>query len=234
MGLVIFINICQTFHFEMITQFLVSNIDAIITTTLGLFFTIVTRLSSSSSPNKISRVLRVLAPLVFAYGLLQFFIPSHSNDPPETWRTVRTDDGIAQVEFPILPTRTEATDRAGEIEVYRVTHSADLANGKLNLRFSFNEYPPTPEEVPYEVRMSGIKEYFVQQGFIIIEDLELPSGIWKLVVAKPDNKARMSFRIGLTTNGIYRALATSMAGQHDDARIDRFLESFTLRQPQSE
>jgi hypothetical protein len=221
----------------MIPQFLVSNIDAVITTVFGMFFTIYAlqkRESLSSSSNGLTRLLPVLAPLVLAFGLIQFFISGNAADPAPAWRIVHTDDGIAQVEFPTTPTRTEATDRAGEIEVHRVSHVADLEGGKLNLRLSFNEYPPGSEGLSDADRIAGMREFFIQRGFEIEEDAELKDGIWTLLVAQPNNKARMSMRIGIMPNGIYRALATSMTGHHDDARIDRFLNSFTANKNQAE
>jgi hypothetical protein len=221
----------------MIPQFLVSNIDAVITTVFGLFFTIYAlrkRESLSTSSNRLTRLLPVLAPLVLAFGLIQFFISGNATEPAPAWKIVHTDDGIAQVEFPTMPTRAEATDRAGEMEVHRVSHVADLADGKLNLRLSFNEFPPGSEGLSDADRIAGIREFFVQGGFEIIEDAELRDGVWKLLVAQANNKSRMSMRIAIKSNGIYRALVTSMAGHHDDPRIDRFLNSFAANKRQAE
>lgn len=221
----------------MIPQFLVSNIDAVITTVLGAYFTIYAlrkRGSLSSSANGLTRLLPVLAPMVLFFGLIQFFLPSSASDTAPAWRIVETDDGVARVEFPTTPERAEATDRAGEIEVHRVSHVADLADGKLNLRLSFNEYPPGSENFSDADRIAGIREFFVQEGFEIVENAKLEDGIWTLLVAQPTKKARMSMRLGIMPNGIYRAIATSMAGHHDDARIKRFLNSFAANKNQAE
>ena len=237
MGLPTGAAIPLAFARKMTLQFLISNIDAVITTVLGSFFTIYAlrkREDLSSSSNGLMRLLPVLAPLVLIFGLIQFFIPTSSSDQPAVWRIVKTDDGIAQVEFPTEPTRTEATDRAGEIEVHRISHVADLSDGKLSLRLSFNEHLPGSEGLSDENRIAGMREFFVQGGFEISEDAKLQDGIWSLLVEQSNNNAKMSMRIGIMPNGIYRALATSMPGHHDDARIERFLNSFALNKNQAE
>lgn len=214
-------------------QFLVSNIDAIITSVLGTYFTIYAlrrRETLSKSSNGLTRLLPVLAPLLLIFGLVQFFIHGTPSEPPAAWTTIQTDDGIAQASFPESPERTEATDRAGEIEVHRITHAADLSGGKLNLRLSFNEYPPQSKALTDDERVAGMREFFRQGGFSIVEDAELSNHNRKLVVAKDDSKSRVSIHFRMMRNGIYRAIATSLNGSHDDPRIERFLQSFQINE----
>jgi hypothetical protein len=215
----------------MIKQFIISNIDAVITTAFGAFITLSTirkRKELLNSSNKLARSLPTLAPIVLIFGLIQFFLPHNTPAQATSWRIIHTDDRVAKVEFPTNPERSEATDRAGEIEVHRISHIANLEAGMLNFRLSFNEYPPSSGALSDNERITGIKDYFSDGGFKIIECAQLQDGLWSLIVAQPDNKSRISMRIGFRPNGIYRALATSMNGHHNDPRIEHFLKTFAV------
>ena len=81
--------------------YFIQYIDAIITTILGLYFTIYAyrhreRLQTNSQ--KLVRILPVLAPLVLVFGLLRFAMDSQQT---YVWHRVYSEDKQASVEFPL-------------------------------------------------------------------------------------------------------------------------------------
>jgi len=52
---------------------------------------------------------------------------------------------------------------------------------------------------------------------------------YRMVIEKDDGKNRLLIRVAITSKAIYRAVATSSSGFHDDPVITRFVNSFSLQ-----
>lgn len=212
--------------------------------------------SSSLDSAKKRQILPVVGGLLILIGISRFFTDSMAAaegqprsmigyesssekfsgysqkvDPAEFQKpvTATTDDGMASAEFPVKPVRREAIDRGQGVEVKRVTHEAEFAQGALSLRLSFSGYPPGGEGLPDEVRMGELKRGFLNGGYQVIEESATPGGIHKLVVENSGEGTRLSMRFKFTPRGVYRVLVTSQGGRHDDKRIGPFLESFAVK-----
>lgn len=231
-------------------QYLLTHIDAVITTTFGVFITILSiqkRTELALSTNKMRRALPVLGPCVLAFGLIQLFIPSTKAEPK--WQAVptkvipsnrvelraepklqvvSTDDGISSVVFPLPPIRNESTDRAQGLEVHRITYEVDTEDGRLNFRLSYSDFPAGSPPMTAEARFDAIRNFFAQGGAEILEDATDQDGIRKLAVSQKKNGSRIAMRIGVMPNGLYRAMVTSLEGCHEDPRITPFLNSFSM------
>lgn len=209
-------------------EWLVTHIDAVIPIVLGTIVC-VTALFKRATPAlegaKKRRNLPFLGAVLVAIGIFRIFTASFAVTPA-TPVTATTDDGIASAVFPRAPVRTEAVDKGPGVEVRRVTRACNF-NG-IDLRLSYNEYAPGGKDVPKEAVLANMKEYFKQQGFILAEGSEHPGGLHEFVMEKPDVGARQVMRIWFGPEGIYRALATTEKGHHDDPRVLAFIQSFRI------
>lgn len=212
--------------------FLIQHIDALITTALGLWITVYSwrqRKRLQASPKKLARALPVLAPLVVVFGLLQFAIDSQ---PTYVWQRSFTSDQRASAEFPCTTTTETATDSAQGVSIKRLTVNCNVPQRDINLRLSYNEIPPEGASLTVEQRLDGLRSYFNKQGFTIISCVpdghkEIPD--YRLVMEGDHGKVRCVTRIAITPKAIYRAVATSTSGFHDDPVIPRFVDSFKLQ-----
>jgi len=221
-------------------QFFVANIDALITTAGGMYFTIyfyVKRESLAVSGNPLSRQLPKLAPVLLLFGLLLFFLPDPADEvsaPASTeevfipWTEILTDDGVAKAEFPGLPKKDLVQTPVGDFTIQRLTHVLDLANGQLNFRLSFSEHVPGTEQLTDQERLASMKESFTQGGFEIVNESVDPQGIHLIVLEHKGKNARVVMRVAFTSKGTYRVISASLAESHLDERIERFLESFSI------
>jgi len=107
----------------------------------------------------------VLAPLVFAFGLLRFVLDSQ---PAYVWRRAVTNDQRASADFPCATTTETATDSAQGVSIRRLTVNCDVSQRDINLRLSYNEIPPEGAGLTVEQRLDGLRSYFEQQGFAIV------------------------------------------------------------------
>jgi hypothetical protein len=83
-----------------------------------------------------------------------------------------------------------------------------------------------------EQRLDGLRSYFAQQGFTIVSCVtdghgDVPG--YRIVIEKERGKIRCLTRVAIAPKAIYRAVATSTSGFHDDTVIARFIDSFTLQ-----
>jgi hypothetical protein len=213
-------------------SFLILHVDAIITTTLGLWITVYAwrqRERLRASPKKLARALPVLAPLVVVFGLLRFVLDSQ---PRYLWQRAFTSDQRASAEFPCATTTDSATDSAQGVSVRRLTVNCNVPQRDINLRLSYNEIPPEGAGLTIEQRLDGLRSYFEQQGFTIVSCVpdrhgDVPG--YRIVIEKDGGKIRCLTRVAIAPKAIYRAVATSTSGFHEDAVITRFVDSFTLQ-----
>jgi len=210
--------------------FIIQHIDAIITTALGLGLSIYAwhqRERLRASPQKIVRALPILALLVLAFGLLRFTFESRVT---YEWHRVYSADHHASAEFP-RPTDAEtSTDTARGVSLQNLTIQCDIPYRSINLRLSYNGIPPEGAGLTVEQRIEGMRSYFEQQGFTVAscvpeESADIPH--YRIVINKGE-KTRVFLRVAITSKAIYRAMATSTDGYHDDAVITRFLDSFVI------
>ncbi len=212
--------------------FLIQHIDALISTACGLGLTLWSwrqRERLRASPKKLARALPILAPLVLVFGLLQFVIDSQ---PVDAWQRVATSDQRASAEFPCATTTDTAIDSAQGISIRRLTINCNVPHRDINLRLSYNEIPPEGAGLTPEQRLEGVQSFFQQQGFAIVSSVpetqgEIPG--CRLVVEKDHGKTRCIMRVAIAPKAIYRAVATSTSGFHNDPVIARFLDSFRLQ-----
>jgi hypothetical protein len=212
--------------------FLIQHADALITTVLGLWITVYSwraRERLRASPKKLARALPILAPLVVVFGLLQFVLDSQ---PAYDWQRAYTSDQRASAEFPCATTSEAATDSAQGVSVRRLTVNCNVPQRDINLRLSYNEIPPEGAGLTIEQRLDGLRSYFEQQGFTIVSCVsdghgDIPG--YRIVIEKDRGKIRCLTRVAIARKAIYRAVATSTSGFHDDAVIARFIDSFTLQ-----
>lgn len=239
-------------------EWIVLHIDSLIPLALGLFvllkWTLWPKLDSASLDGAKKRQTFVAAgALLVIVGISQFFtdslswprsIPGDESssrkldpsklkivDPSEFLKPVigTTDDGIASAEFPVAPVKRETTDRKDGMEVKRVTQEADLDGGALNLRLSFSPYPPGGDGFSDEARLAELKRIFLGAGYQPLEESVTADGIHKLVAENSGDGSRLSMRFKFSPGGLYRVLATSRRGYHEDARIGPFLDSFVVK-----
>lgn len=211
--------------------FLIQHIDALITTIAGICFTIYSwrnRDRLRTSPKKIVRILPILAPLVLAFGLISFALDSHTK---YSWQRVFTADKRASAEFPCATATVTATDSVGSISVKRVTVNCDIPRKGINLRLSRNEIPPESEALTPAQRFEELKTYFQQQGYSLISsapesNIDFPC--YRLTVERDKGQTRCVMRMAILSKAIYRVIATSTAGFHDDPVIERFVDSFNI------
>ena len=212
--------------------FFIQHIDALITTGLGLWITVYSwrqRERLRASPKKLVRALPVLAPLVVAFGLLQFVLGSQ---PAQVWQRVYTSDQRASAEFPCATTSETATDSAQGVSIKRLTVNCNVPQRDINLRLSYNEIPPEGASLTIEQRIDGLTNYFQQQGFTIVSSVPDAQGDipgYRIVIEKDHGQTRSLMRVAIAPKAIYRVVATSTSGFHDDPVIGRFVDSFTVR-----
>ena len=178
-----------------------------------------------SSENQLYRQLTWLAPAVLVFGIIRLLM---SSEPAPDWRVVSTDDGVASAQFPAAPIREEVVDEGEGISVSRVSFVTVLLNDKLNLRLSFSEYPTSSEGVAASEIYEGISASFGEMGFQVARETQVESNVWSVELEQVSGSARIKTKICVMPNGVYRVMATSVDGAHDDERIDPFISSFVI------
>jgi hypothetical protein len=209
-------------------EWLVTHIDAVIPIVGGLCLVltgIFKRRSGSVEDTKKQQKLRLWGTILITIGIFRIFTGSLPTTPP-TPVTATTDDGKASVVFPQEPVRTEAVDEAPGVKIHRVTRACNFKG--IDLRLSYNDYVPGAKDAPKDVLLANVKEYLTQQGFILERSSEHPGPVHELVMDKPDVGARQVMRIWFGPEGMYRAMATTEKGYHDDPRVLAFIPSFRI------
>jgi hypothetical protein len=113
-----------------------------------------------------------------------------------------------------------------------LTVNCNIPQRDINLRLSYNEIPPEGAGLSIEQRLDGLTSFFRQQGFSIISTVpdahgDIPG--YRFVVEKDRGKTRCLMRVAIAPRAIYRPVATSTSGFHDDPVIARFVDSFSLQ-----
>ncbi|PYJ84114.1 MAG: hypothetical protein DME22_13925 [Verrucomicrobia bacterium] len=196
---------------------------------MGLLITVYSwrqRARLRASPKKLTRALPLLAPLVVVFGLLRFVLDSQ---PAYVWRRAFTGDKRASAEFPCAISTETATDSAQGVSIRRLTVNCNVPRRDINLRLSYNEIPPEGAGLTIEQRLDGLRTFFTQQGFTIISCVpdghgDVPG--YRIVIERDGAKTRCLTRVAIAPKAIYRAVATSTSGFHEDPVITRFINSF--------
>lgn len=234
-------------------QWLVTHVDALIPIVFGIVLGVQAffkRESLTLEEAKSRKLLPTLAGALVMIGVFRLFtdptIGSHPPTLPERrelgpeWKpikdldslkaaqpvTVTTDDGLVSAEFPEAPVRREAVDGGQEIQVRRVTRECDLEGGRINLRLSFNQYAPGIKGLGEATLLANLEQTFKQQGFVLLGNPRHLDSIWAVTFERPADGARMATCIWFGPEGIYRVLATTQKGLHDDPRAARLISSF--------
>lgn len=178
--------------------------------------------------NKFFQLLPFTAPILLVIGVILFFEPKNEPINFSTVKVTLVTEGLAQVDFPKSPETTKGKDLIDGFEVARVTHLLNLAEGKVNLRFTVDEYPKEYPTFTEDLMFEATKNHLIAQGFIIEESLVLPNDTRLIKAVQKDKGARIDMRLYITDREIYRILATSMKGHHEDSRIEKFMGSFKV------
>lgn len=211
--------------------FFLQHVDALISIGIGLGLSVYSwlhRVRLFSSPNKLVRALPVLAPLILVFGILQLALEPQSQ---YSWHREFTSDRQASAEFPSATTVKAMTDSALGISIRRETVNCDVPRHDINLHLSYNEIPPEGANLTDEQRMGGLKQFFQQQGFTVtscIPDVHGGVSGYRILLESDRGKVHCQVRVVITQKAIYRAMATSTTGFHDDPVIPRFLDSFKM------
>ncbi len=213
------------------SSFIVQHIDALITTSGGIFACIYGfRPPRKATPTqqRATKILRVCGPLVVLFGILYFFI-----DQPAatTWQRHLTSDGFASAEFPATPQATQQTDTINGISAERTSLSYDVPSKDISMFLSFSAMPRNEQSVPDTERVAAMKGYFKQQGFSIVRDSSVQLGIatgFALELQGDGGKTRMWMRIAFVAGKVYRIVISSAGSHHDDPIITHSLESFRI------
>jgi hypothetical protein len=210
----------------MMKEWLVTHVDAVIPIVIGAYLclkALFKRESPTWEDAKKRKNLPLWGAVLIAIGIFRMFTGSLATTPASPV-TATTDDGMVSAEFPKAPVRTEAVDEAQGIRVHRVTRACNFQG--IDLRLSYNEFPPGGKETPAETLLANMKEYFKQQGFELVGSSELAGSIHELVMNKPDVEVRQVMRIWFGPEGVYRVLATTEKGHHEDPHALSFISSF--------
>ena len=200
----------------------------------GVFFTVYAysrRKTLREHSSKFFQLLPILAPILLLIGIILFFAPNSQSinfSAVKVSQVLQATEGLAQVDFPESPEITNGKDIIDGFEVTRVTHSVDLAQGKVSLRFTVNEYPKEyPELIEGQV-YEVTRNYLLTQGFDIVESLISVNNTREIIAFQSEKGARIKMCLFITDREIYRIMATSMNGHHNDSRVEKFISSFKI------
>ena len=203
--------------------FFLRHIDALISIGIGRGLSVYAwlhRVPLFSSPKKLMHALPVLVSLLLV---------ACDSKPQNSWHRVFTSDRQASAEFPSATTVKTVTDSALGISIRRETVNCDVPRRDINLHLSYNEIPPEGANLTDEQRMGGLKQFFQQQGFTVtscIPDVHGGVSGYRILLESDRGKVHCQVRVVITKKAIYRAMATSTTGFHDDPVIPHFLNSF--------
>ena len=161
--------------------------------------------------------------------LVSLLLVACDSKPQNSWHRVFTSDRQASAEFPSATTVKAVTDSALGISIRRETVNCDVPRRDINLHLSYNEIPPEGANLTDEQRMGGLKQFFQQQGFTVtscIPDVHGGVSGYRILLESDRGKVHCQVRVVITKKAIYRAMATSTTGFHDDPVIPHFLNSF--------
>lgn len=184
------------------------------------------RLKSAS--NWFIRKSHALSLILVAIGLL-FFLSECFH--AYSWVRVFTADNVASVEFPERPKFETATEVVDGISTKQETFRGSVFHRDITLFLTRNELPSIPA-MNREQRVDHLKSFFQQQGFLVISctaEGQANRPVYRIVVEKNGGKVRAVIKVVFKSNCLYRAVAASTEGFHDDPVIGRFINSFVAK-----
>ncbi|MEK7949108.1 hypothetical protein [Luteolibacter soli] len=207
-------------------EWFVTHIDALIPLAIGLYVALKVAIKRKSGTVEHATLKRatVGALVLIAIGLFRLFTDLATPLPDPV--TATTDDGKVSVIFPKEPVRTEAVDEAPGAKAHRVTRACNFPG--IDLRLSFNPYPPGGNDSQGDAILANMKKLLEEKGFSVAGSSELPGQIHELLLEKPAEGIKQTMRVWYGPGGIYRAMATTEAGHHDDSRARNFISSFRV------
>jgi hypothetical protein len=210
-------------------EWLVTHIDAVIPLACGIYVALKLAFKRENSgmdaAQKQRRAAGIGAMVLIAIGIFRLFTGSLLTTPPSP-ATVTTDDGMATVVFPDASVRSEAVSEASGTAVPRETRSCSLEGGQINLRLSYSQYPLGGKDLPMDLRLSNMTEELERRGLNLVERSEQPGSIQEFILDSPSEGVRTVMRIWFGPEGVYRAIAATGKGHHDDPRAQAFISSF--------
>ncbi|MEI7535517.1 MAG: hypothetical protein WCK57_14215 [Verrucomicrobiae bacterium] len=212
--------------------FFIQHIDDFISIGFGIWIAVFSwrqRERLRASQKKLVRLLPVLAPLVVVFSLLHFALDLR---PSYVWQRASTSDKRASVEFPCATTNETVTDTLQGVSMQRQTLNCNLPQRDINLRLSYSEVSPEAASLSVEQRVESLKKFLQQKGFTVTScepDGHGDTPGYRIVYEGDHGKIQCLMRIVITPKAIYRVLATSASGFHDDSAISHFINSFNFQ-----
>jgi len=211
--------------------FLIQHVDSLITMAGGACMAVfaVRRANQlRASKNRLVRNMHILGLILVGIGIARFAFESFAT---YSWRRVATSDGKASAEFPVQPTTETATDTFEGLSVTRVSLKCEVPYRDIKLRLTWSEIPPEGPALTAEERIAGMKAFFEEHGLVVSSCLPENLGsvpCYRMVVERDGGKVRVRTRIAITPRIMYRVIAESSSGFHDDPAIERFMDSFSI------
>ena len=147
------------------------------------------------------------------------------------WRTISTDDGAASADFPTEPKMSVSRDSVNRVSVRSVARHHEMPDKAIQLVLSCSPVDMRVHDLPETQRVEAITTYLVQQGFAIthvgLVSLGMVNG-HAIDSQKNGGKAIVRIRAAYVGGFLYRVVASSEAGHHDDPVTQRFLDSFFI------
>lgn len=150
----------------------------------------------------------------------------------DPWVRAFTADNRASVEFPLSPLEHEAVGGDGTNSARMFTVICNVTNKGISLRMSYSPIPAGQPAMPPLQRMEEIATSMQAQGFRLISTIEVAglSAVYQIVADKGTDEQRFVIRMAIRPNMIYRVMAISLAGFHDDPMIPRFIGTFECKE----
>ncbi|MCY2931936.1 MAG: hypothetical protein NTV86_21060 [Planctomycetota bacterium] len=148
-----------------------------------------------------------------------------------SWKRLATSNGKASAEFPADPVTETATEVSEGISVKRTTLRCSVPHKDISLHLSWSDIPPEGSTLTAAQRLEGMKASLEEQGFVISSCLAEDRGAiryYRIVGDKDGGNLRFRTRIAFTSKAIYRTVAASSSGFHDDPAIAHFIDSFSV------
>ena len=151
-----------------------------------------------------------------------------ASEPAKGWQRIATAQGGASVEFPISSSMVETVGDPSGSSPQVFSLSGDVTNKSINLRFSYSRIPAEWAQLAETQQLEQVVASFKQSGFGVSAVGPVPgqAGVFQIVADKNGNEQRFVVRVAFLKGFIYRAVATSIAGFHDDPDVMTFINSF--------
>jgi hypothetical protein len=224
-------------------QQLIKHVDALITIAVGLFSLIyywrvypqlrkAKNFKRNALPLGLFLILSGIGQIVMKSELA--VAPPPAPAPPTVYKWTRTftPDKQASAKFP-APTNNQTEtylDLGGKAE--RHTVKCMVPERDISLALTDSPMPPGSESVPIDEQFDHMIGLSTKNGYKLITRVseqhgEIPG--CRFVMEKDNGKLRMVMRVAVAPKTVYAVFAVSTAQFHDDAAINRFIDSFDLK-----